>query len=87
MDNLQAIKNFCIDAHLAQFQNNITKFFIGIAHLGRSESKLKDVLEAASASTGIEGLDKSIPVVVCDVSDPESLNQMAKSTRLVSAIS
>jgi hypothetical protein len=54
-----------------------------IYHLGRSESKLKDVLKAASFSTEIEGLEKNIPVVICDVSDPDSLAQMAKSTRLV----
>ncbi len=51
--------------------------------LGRSESKLKDVLSAASKATGIEGLEKSIPLVVCDVADPDSIVQMAKTTRLV----
>lgn len=50
---------------------------------GRSESKLKDVLKAASDSTGVEGLEKNIPLVICDVSDQESLNQMAKTTKLV----
>ncbi len=51
--------------------------------VGRSESKLKDVLSAASKATGIEGLEKNIPLVVCDVADPDSLVQMAKTTRLV----
>ena len=44
---------------------------------------MKDVLKAASDSMGVEGLEKNIPLVICDVSDQESLNQMAKTTKLV----
>ena len=40
-------------------------------------------MSAASNATGIEGLEKSIPLVVCDVADPDSLVKMAKTTRLV----
>ena len=54
-------------------------FFI----LGRSESKLKAVLKAASDATGIEGLDSKVALIVCDVSDPESIVAMAKASRLV----
>lgn len=48
---------------------------------GRSEAKLRKVLDEAATDTGLElGL---IPVVVCDVEDGESLSAMAKQTRLV----
>ncbi|TRY73723.1 hypothetical protein TCAL_05842 [Tigriopus californicus] len=48
---------------------------------GRSESKLKTVLEAASKTTGLDL--HSIPVVVCDVKEASSLAQMAAQARLV----
>jgi hypothetical protein len=52
-------------------------------NLGRSESKLKAVLMAASAATGIDGLETSISTVICDVGDPESIVAMAKASKLV----
>lgn len=48
---------------------------------GRSESKLKAVLEAASKATGLNLI--SVPVVVCDIKEESSLAQMASQARLV----
>jgi short subunit dehydrogenase-like uncharacterized protein len=66
------------------FQNKATKvtkcmmFF-----LGRDVSKLTEALASASANSGFEGLEKSIPMIQCDVKNEESIREMARSTRLV----
>jgi len=49
---------------------------------GRNEGKLKQVLETASAVTGVAGLEKT-PIVIADVGSQESIDNMCKNTRLV----
>jgi len=49
---------------------------------GRNEGKLKKVLESAAAATGISSVT-SIPVVIADIADQNSIDQMCKNARLV----
>jgi len=48
---------------------------------GRSEAKLRECLRVASENTGIKLED--IPIIIADVSNPESLANMAKQTKVI----
>lgn len=49
---------------------------------GRNEGKLKKVLATAASTTGILSVSEA-PVVIADVSDQNSIDQMCKSARLI----
>jgi len=49
---------------------------------GRNEGKLKKVLETAASMTGISSV-RSIPLVIADVADQNSIDNMCKNARLI----
>jgi saccharopine dehydrogenase (NAD+, L-lysine-forming) len=55
---------------------------IKIAYAGRSESKLQAARASLSALTKVPGAD-SIPLIIADSTDDESLHAMCKRTRVV----
>nr|XP_060609922.1 saccharopine dehydrogenase-like oxidoreductase [Anolis sagrei ordinatus] len=50
---------------------------------GRSREKLQAVLEKAAAKLGKTELKSEVSIILCDVSDPSSLANMAKQTAIV----
>ncbi|GAB1285781.1 Saccharopine dehydrogenase-like oxidoreductase [Apodemus speciosus] len=50
---------------------------------GRSKEKLQQVLEKAATKLGRATLSSEVGVIICDISNPASLDEMAKQTTLV----
>ncbi|NP_001404406.1 saccharopine dehydrogenase-like oxidoreductase isoform 3 [Mus musculus] len=50
---------------------------------GRSKEKLQQVLEKAAQKLGRPSLSSEVGVIICDISNPASLDEMAKQAKLV----